>query len=1019
MDDILIHTRKQDKKNNETIAEVHLKQLKCVLHRLSAKGMSLKAKKTRLLLKELKFLGHIINKLGLKPNPDKVKVITEAQRPTSRKQLRSWLGLVGYYRNYIKNHSSLCFELRKLDKDNLSNAQFNRGWGKAQDEAFDNIKKALTSAKVMLHPDPTKPFIIHVDGSYKGVGATLNQKDEEGNIRPVWYASRSLTPAEANYDARELECLALLWSLEKWRHFLPNKVKVVTDHSNLLKLKTYVKHKRRLIRWACRLSEYNISLKHRKGKEHIDADHTSRMPQGPSKEPIIAIINNIEEYHIEITSEGIDANILAIPERELITKNQLRGVNALLVPRKFNRSRIKREQQRDTKCKHILNEIKEGRNNRWTRRFEIQDGILMYTAVVRLRKSDKFNRLERRQPQIVTPASMVDDIIRYYHHEIHIAHSGLEQTVSQIRERFYWRTMRKDVAEFISTCEACVKAKTRNANQPILVNKSVMNEEIFGTVFMDFTTVEADNDAGYKHILTMLDEASSFILMEPTQEQTSRVINDIIYKRLICQMGKLPYVVVMDNGMLSTEVENFLIDLGIAARRKVRTKPTAPHNPQANKVERMHSELKKYLRTLCYQLKHQAHWPELIQPFAFQWNSRKREKLGGYSPFELIMYDQPELSIERMISPYDANYKPRNELSYHSKRVQEMFKRSETMRNAQQQRLDEFQRAQDNVDHVRQPVIYKKGDWVIRREKIFGNRNKGISKSLSMKWSGPHRIIRQSKTKAHVYHVRFASGREERVPEHLLKPISDQTRFRENEYMRLNYVNPDYVAYDTGNIIAFKPTTEDDTEHTDPAIRSFRLGEILEIIINPENEKTMKETYKVHVYGTHNERVINTRAKRLKMTHKPLYKRHETRSDPFISMDHKQKENNSRLIYTIEAGQLLNIPPLQLTANNQIKAKDRQLINAYFRDYYADARDHAAALARKREKKKRERQIAPREKHTRMRRKPERYRQTNAINLMPQTLIRDQEELTYYLNNTQLGDIARSAIQRGNIYDLG
>ena len=85
-------------------------------------------------------------------------------------------------------------------------------------------------------------------------------------------------------------------------------------------------------------------------------------------------------------------------------------------------------------------------------------------------------------------------------------------------------------------------------------------------------------------------------------------------------------------------------------------------------------------------------------------------------------------------------------------------------------------------------MIYKNGDWVIRREKVIGSRARGTSKSLEMKWSGPHRIISRVKTGAHVYNVRFASGKENTVPEHLLRPISDQTRFRDNKFMLTNYI---------------------------------------------------------------------------------------------------------------------------------------------------------------------------------------------------------------------------------------
>ena len=1027
MDDILIHSKRRDCRVNESVAMLHIRQLECTLGRLSKRGLSLKAKKTHLLLRKVHFLGHEISEKGLSPNSDKVKAIQEAKRPRTRKELKSWLGMVGFYRNYISNHAKLCHPFRKLDKDKISTAEFNRQWGPEQTRAFKNIKQAITSDTVMMHPDVTKPFIIHVDGSYKGLGATLNQKDDNGNVRPVWYASRAPTKTEQNYDARELECLALLWSLEKWRYLLPNKVTVITDHANLLKLKTYVKHKRRMIRWAIRISQYDINLKHRSGNKHIDADHLSRIPRGHNTDPVMTIgaIQEVEqEYEVTITLNSDTANVSVIMKREKSsemdnTTDKLQ-VGAINLPNKLNQTRLIREQKHDSKCKEIVKHIKLGDkgNQRFTRLFNLNDkGILEYAAVVRLKKSDRFNRLERRKPQIVVPASMVDDVIEYYHHTPQLAHASFEQTVARIREIFYWRTMRKDVHEFISTCEPCIRGKTRHQQQPILVEKSVMNEEVFGTVFMDFTSVEADNEHGYTAILTMIDEASDFILLEPTRDQKGRTICDTIYNRLVCQMGKLPYKVVMDHGMMSDEVRNFLRDLGIACKPKkqVRIAPTAPHNPQANKVERMHSELKKYLRTICYQLKHQAHWPELLQPFAFRWNSRRREKLGGYSPFEIITYENPELSIERMLSPYDSHYQRRSKLSYHSQRVQEMFERREKMRNIQQKRLEEFQERQDQKDRIRQPIIYQSGDWVIRREKVLGSRSKGTSKSLEMKWSGPHRIIKRASTGAHVYNVRFASGKEVKVPEHLLRPISDQTRFRENNHMLTNYVNPEYVVYSIGDLVAYRPLKDVlDTREQDHAV--FRLGEIIYINYEGNNEDELAEKYKIHAFGVHQENLRPNRAKRLKLPHRPLYvnaERTENYKYQYTKSEGKQADN-AELTLEISKAQMLNIPPIRLTNARTIKPKDRRLIDAYFRDFNADIREYQKARAKAR-KRKQQLEALGRRHSTRSSKAPDRLI-ANAIDLRPSTLVNQGAELEHYYRNEQIGELVAQVLKSTNIY---
>ena len=119
-------------------------------------------------------------------------------------------------------------------------------------------------------------------------------------------------------------------------------------------------------------------------------------------------------------------------------------------------------------------------------------------------------------------------------------------------------------------------------------------------------------------------------------------------------MGELPYRILMDNGMYSAEVEDFFADLGIevSGKDRVQVHTTAAYNPQANKAERMHRQFKIYLKANIMQASgEQSYWPDLVQPFCYKWNSRRRSKFGGLSPFSLIYFSEPQLSIERLLSP--------------------------------------------------------------------------------------------------------------------------------------------------------------------------------------------------------------------------------------------------------------------------------------------------------------------------------------------------------------------------------
>ena len=342
-----------------------------------------------------------------------------------------------------------------------------------------------------------------------------------------------------------------------------------------------------------------------------------------------------------------------------------------------------------------------------------------------------------------------------------------------------------------------------------------------------------------------------------------------------------------------------------------------------------------------------------------------------------------------------------------------MFERREKMRNIQQKRLEEFQEQQDQRDRVRQPIIYQKGDWVIRREKVLGSRTKGTSKSLEMKWSGPHRIIKRSNTGAHVYHVRFASGKEVKVPEHLLRPVSDRTRFRENTHMLTNYVNPEYVVYSVGDLIAYRPL-HNDNEAVEQDDAVFRLGQIIYIKFEGNNEDELEEKYKIHAFGVHQENLRPNRAKRLKLPHRPLYVNAERTGYHQYTKAEGRQADNSELTLEISKAQMLNIPPVQLTKAKTIKPKDRKLIDAYFRDFNTEIREYQKARAKAR-KRKQQLEALGRRHSTRASKAPDRLI-ANAIDLRPSTLINQGAELEHYYRNAQIGELVAQVLRSDNIY---
>ncbi|UYV82586.1 K02A2.6-like [Cordylochernes scorpioides] len=214
--------------------EEHLRRLQLVLSCIQKAGLSLNHKKCLFGLRRIKILGHLVDANGIHPDPDKVEAVSKFPRPRNISELKSFLGLCSYYRRFIENFAGKARSLHDLLK---TEKQFY--WDAAQEKAFEVLKTALISEPVLGHFDESADTHLHTDASGHGIGAVLLQI-QGGKERPIAYASRSLTKAENNYSTTEKECLAVVWSISKFRPYLFGRpFTVVTDHHSLCWLPFY------------------------------------------------------------------------------------------------------------------------------------------------------------------------------------------------------------------------------------------------------------------------------------------------------------------------------------------------------------------------------------------------------------------------------------------------------------------------------------------------------------------------------------------------------------------------------------------------------------------------------------------------------------------------------------------------------------------------------------------------------------------------------------------------------------
>ena len=319
-------------------------------------------------------------------------------------------------------------------------------WDDKCQEAFDTLKKALTSYPVLRYPDFSRDFVLETDASRIGISAILMQDTPEGRV-VIGYASRVVRDAEVNYNISELECLAVVWGVKHFRPYLFGRpFSVLTDHAALTWLMNFRDPTGRLARWALYLQQYNFSIGWRPGVKHVVADALSRLPVLTAISP--AITHTPMDYDVEgYGSEFTDFCPFEQPAENLYSVEELI-----------------QEQGSDPK---LRNWIEYMRNNQLTgdnktdcetvtmcRYLGFEEGILyhFWRSI-----SDKRRRVLRKQ--VVVPSSLKERIVTWAHCSWFGGHLGAMKTFETLRERFWWQKMHEEVAYYVLRCLTCQQLK--------------------------------------------------------------------------------------------------------------------------------------------------------------------------------------------------------------------------------------------------------------------------------------------------------------------------------------------------------------------------------------------------------------------------------------------------------------------------------------------------------------------------------------------------------------------------------
>ena len=409
MDDLLITGHNK---------EEHLKNLEAVLKRIEEYGFRIRKEKCLFLQDSVEYLGHIIDKLGVRPSPSKVEAILKAPKPKNQMQLRSFLGGVTYFGKFIAQLSELSAPLNRLLRKDVP-----WNWDKAADEAFNKMKQALASMDVLVHYDPERSLGLACDASSVGVGAVLFHRFEDGTERPIAYASKTLNDAERNYSQIEREALSIIYGVKKFHQYLfGRRFQLVTDHKPLLALfgsqrGIPVMAASRLQRWALVLAGYSYSIEFKPTDKHGNADCLSRLPMGPDEK--------FEKYHTydAIVCQVQQGQLDCLPVSAKMIKEATRKDKTLCKVLQFM------QQGWDT-CQPDL-ELTPFKNKQIE--LTCQAGCIMWGL------------------RVVIPTKLRSQVLQ----ELHSAHSGMVRMKALARTHVWWPGIDAEIEQLARKCTAC------------------------------------------------------------------------------------------------------------------------------------------------------------------------------------------------------------------------------------------------------------------------------------------------------------------------------------------------------------------------------------------------------------------------------------------------------------------------------------------------------------------------------------------------------------------------------------
>jgi hypothetical protein len=623
LDDILIYSKTRKE---------HEQHIKLVLDVLRENQLYAKPSKCEFFKSELTYLGIIIGANGTRMDPKKIAAIIDWEPPRNVTDVKSFTGMAGFYRRWIKDFSRILAPITALERKDTPFV-----WSDECQKAFEFLKNAFTSEPVLKHFDWDKPAILETDASDYVCAGVLSQDDDKATLHPVAFYSKKMTPAECNYEIYDKELLAIVRCLEEWSSELEmsqEKIRILTDHRNLEYFMTTKKLNRRQARWSEFLSRFNFTIVYRPGKQGIKPDSLTRRSQDMPQEGDERLLHQSQTVLKRHNLEGFPEDYLSqlnLDEPVKLKTSALQTTAPTPAPEPLSlpdwlKESLKKAYEQDP----LPSEVLEALDKNLPKHPQIslaecsqEDGLLFYRKKLYIPDSDELK------------ASLLQEA----HDNLSAGHPGRAKTYEILQRHFYWPGMLKYTEQWVKNCHTCKRiTPSREGHQGVLKPLPVPGKA-WQHLSMDFITHLPDSK-GYDAILVVVCRLTKFRHIIPCKgtcnaEELARLYRDNVWK-----LYGLPDSIVSDRGtqFVSAFWKHLCRILNTRAQLS-----TAWHPESDGQTERMNAILEQYLRAYVSYL--QDDWTDWLASAEFAGNSQVSETTR-VSPFFALYGFDPRMGFE-------------------------------------------------------------------------------------------------------------------------------------------------------------------------------------------------------------------------------------------------------------------------------------------------------------------------------------------------------------------------------------